>query len=283
MVSKTQTGIGFFDETYGGVFRGRPFLMCGRAGSGKTVAALQFLFHGAARDERGLILSAWRAKDLVIFANALGFPAQERVASGLLTVLEYSQYVPGRDTEDKLSLPPDGFMQLQDIIESNAIQRVALDTVLPWVALRNQEAVAEHALSLVRAFERMGLTAMFTIPKPASPAAFRLRNRVEDLVPVSIMLQKEGEPARRSWVVTKYLGESRLDAGAEIDIVAGQGIVKIGTSPVVEPGKVQPAATPSPPAEPGTPASAPGAEKKPDQPGRRWAGTIRFSDVMKLK
>ncbi len=276
MVSKTATGIDFFDNAYGGVFRGRPFLVCGRAGSGKTVAALQFLFHGANKDERGLILSAWRAKDLVIFANALGFPAQERISSGLLTVLEYSHYVPGRDSEDNLSLPPDGFMQLQDIIEANAIQRVALDTILPWVALRNQEAVAEHALSLVRAFERMGLTAMFTIPKPASPAAFRLRNRIEDLVPVSIMIQKDEAPLRRSWVVTKYIGENRLDAGVNMEIRPGAGIVAADAS--------APAPAPSVPVAPVPPGPEPAArpETGPAAVPPRRTG-IRFSDVLKIK
>lgn len=275
MVSKTATGIDFFDNAYGGVFRGRPFLVCGRAGSGKTVAALQFLFHGANKDERGLILSAWRAKDLVIFANALGFPAQERISSGLLTVLEYSHYVPGRDSEDNLSLPPDGFMQLQDIIEANAIQRVALDTILPWVALRNQEAVAEHALSLVRAFERMGLTAMFTIPKPASPAAFRLRNRIEDLVPVSIMIQKEEAPVRRSWVVTKYIGENRLDAGVNMEIRPGAGIVAADTT-AAAPAASAPA-MPVPGPEPVGPPPAATPVTPPRRPG------IRFSDVLKIK
>lgn len=275
MVSKTATGIDFFDNAYGGVFRGRPFLVCGRAGSGKTVAALQFLFHGANKDERGLILSAWRAKDLVIFANALGFPAQERISSGLLTVLEYSHYVPGRDSEDNLSLPPDGFMQLQDIIEANAIQRVALDTILPWVALRNQEAVAEHALSLVRAFERMGLTAMFTIPKPASPAAFRLRNRIEDLVPVSIMIQKEEAPVRRSWVVTKYIGENRLDAGVNMEIRPGAGIVAADTT-AAAPAASAPA-MPVPGPEPVAPPPAATPVTPPRRPG------IRFSDVLKIK
>ena len=42
------TGISGFDEiTGGGVPRGRPTLMTGRPGSGKTIFALQFLVYGA--------------------------------------------------------------------------------------------------------------------------------------------------------------------------------------------------------------------------------------------
>ena len=55
-IEKSPTGITGFDEvTYGGVPKGRPTLLCGAAGSGKTLFGMTFLCRGAVEfHERGL-------------------------------------------------------------------------------------------------------------------------------------------------------------------------------------------------------------------------------------
>ena len=57
MVTKTLTGVPFFDEHYGGIYRGRSMLACGRIASGKTVLGLQFIRQGLKQNERCLFLS----------------------------------------------------------------------------------------------------------------------------------------------------------------------------------------------------------------------------------
>jgi len=55
-LAKTPTGIGGIDQiTGGGLPRGRPTLVCGTAGCGKTLFAMEFLVRGAAQfDEPGV-------------------------------------------------------------------------------------------------------------------------------------------------------------------------------------------------------------------------------------
>ena len=49
-IEKCPTGIQGLDEiTHGGLPKGRPTLVCGGAGSGKTLLAASFLVHGAER------------------------------------------------------------------------------------------------------------------------------------------------------------------------------------------------------------------------------------------
>ncbi len=234
MIDKTRTGVAFFDSRYGGVYRGRPFLVSGRSGAGKTVLGLQFALQGIQQDERTLMLSVWRAKDLMIMSDSLGLPMGAAVSNGMLALLEYSDFVPGRDREAQWMLPPDGFLQLQNFIDQHAIRRVVLDTVLPWIALRtNPEKLSEHLFSFVRAFERMGVTALFTMPRPVSPAAFRLKNKLEELMPVAITLQRP-EETTGNWtcIVTKYLGEACVDEGIPYQIVRGVGMTeRSGTPP----------------------------------------------------
>ncbi len=59
---KCPTGIAGFDAiTLGGLPRGRPSLVCGRAGCGKTLFAMTFLVQGATEfGEPGVFMRTWR-------------------------------------------------------------------------------------------------------------------------------------------------------------------------------------------------------------------------------
>ncbi|WP_230966270.1 ATPase domain-containing protein [Nostoc sp. NZL] len=59
MLAKCPTGIQGLDEiTYGGLPQGRPVLLCGRAGCGKTLMAMEFLVRGATLfDEPGVFMA----------------------------------------------------------------------------------------------------------------------------------------------------------------------------------------------------------------------------------
>ncbi len=256
-MSKIPLGISFLDDRYGGVYRGRAMLVTGRNGSGKSAMALQFLNHGLQLQERCLMLSARPAEDVAILAEALGVPARTAIESGTLFLLEYSDFVPGRDLEQNIMLPPDGFEQLREIIESQVIQRVVLDTVLPWVSLPTLDHLPDHIFSLVRAFDRLGATTLFTIPRPVSTMAHRLHRLLEDIVPVAFTLMYEQAENRRLCLCNKYLGRDDLGQSIPFEILPGRGLVPAGTR------REPPAdASPAPAAEPQPQAAEPSNSSK---------------------
>ncbi len=224
MISKTLTGVSFFDDRYGGAYRGRSMLVSGRAGSGKSLFGLQFIVHGVRQGECCLLLSGRPVADVAIYADAIGLPLGDAVENGSVIVLEYSDYVPGQVQESELVLPSDGIVQLQEIVQSNAVRRVVLDTCLPWMTMAAPDGLAQHAFSFVRSFDRLGVTTVLTLPKPVSPVAFKLKHILEDIVPISVNLTWDEDTSRRNWIVNKYLGESRLDGGVEFDITSGLGL-----------------------------------------------------------
>ncbi len=264
MIAKSLTGVDFFDEQYGGTYKGRVMLATGRSGSGKTILGLQFLAKGLRQNERSLLLSARPAEDVALYAAALGIPVDSAIESGDLIILEYSDFVPGRDREDNIQLPPDGFLQLKQIIEDQAVQRVVLDSCLPWVALQDLDHLAEHIFSFVRVFHRLGTTSLFTLPKPASTPAFKLRRLLEEVVPVSISLLFNPEENRYAWLTNKYLGSDIANDEVEYRIESRTGIVEASrsglvagasasgaakatfTTPRDEPARIMPAAPPRP-------------------------------------
>ena len=213
----------FFDERHGGVFADRCWIVSGPSGSGKSAIALQFLAHGIAKGERCLLLSVQRAVDAVLWASAQGLGMGKAIESGQFGVLEYGDIVPGRDQEQDPSLPPEGFLDLQRIVNANSIQRVVLDTVLPWAMTYDPESLDERVFSLVRAFERMKCTTLLTLPRPVSPSALSLKKALESVVPVTVELSLSLESGQRSWLTTKYLGEVAEDPPIAYTIIPGKG------------------------------------------------------------
>ena len=98
---KIPTGIKGLDEiTDGGLPQGRPTLVCGGTGCGKTLLAMEFLVHGATRfDEPGVFMSFEEKTDELAknFAS-LGFDLNALVGQDRLAI-DYVHVEPGEIEE----------------------------------------------------------------------------------------------------------------------------------------------------------------------------------------
>ena len=155
MIDKTKLGIEFFDETFGGIYRGRPVFCYGRRDSGKSVIASYFLHQAFLDGDRSLLLTDWQAKDALIVAEAVGVPFTHMVRTGNLTILEYSSFIPGVEMCADSPLPPTAFIELQKIIVARSIRRVVLDTALPWLAIHPIERMPGHVYSFIHALIKL--------------------------------------------------------------------------------------------------------------------------------
>ena len=279
MTAKIRTGVHFFDKRYGGSYRNRAMLVCGRSGSGKSLFGFQFIAQGVKDGSRCLLLSGRPAADVVIYGDGIGLHLGEAVENGSFIVLEYNDYIPGPNSESHLTLPPEGFVQLQEMIEANGVQRLVLDTCLPWVTLPTTDALASHCFSLVRSLDRLGVSTVLTLPKPVSPSAFKLKSILEDIVPVSVSLLWDDTTDTRTWIVNKYLGEARLDDRTEFSITKGIGLQAVGQDSATVKEKADPlragespppSPVPDPPANPPAPARDDASEKR----------RVRFADAI---
>src|SRR5450432_820805 len=84
-IHKTPTGISGLDEiTGGGIPTGRPTLICGEAGCGKTLMSLEFLVRGATEYNEPGVFMAFEEKTEEITMNvaSLGFNLNELQAKG---------------------------------------------------------------------------------------------------------------------------------------------------------------------------------------------------------
>jgi len=88
-LQKKRTGISGFDEiTRGGLPQGRPTLVCGSAGAGKTLFAMEFLVRGATEfNEPGVFISFEESnEELTTNVASLGFDLNELIAEKKLVI-----------------------------------------------------------------------------------------------------------------------------------------------------------------------------------------------------
>jgi circadian clock protein KaiC len=165
MLPKAPTGIaGFDDITLGGLPAGRPSLICGSAGSGKTMFASTFLVNGATLyDEPGVFMSfEERADDLVANVASLGYDLDQLVADGRITI-DHVQ-VDRSEIEENGEYDLEGlFLRLGWAVDSIGAKRVVLDTIETLFSSLDNEAVLRSELRrLFGWIKERGLTCIIT-------------------------------------------------------------------------------------------------------------------------
>lgn len=208
---KAATGIaGLDDITYGGVPRGRPTLVCGAAGCGKTLLGIEFLVWGAQRyGEPGVFMMFEEsAKELVANTRSLGFDLDPLVAEGKLVIdpvhLERSEI----DETGDYNL--DGlFIRLAHAIETVGAKRVVLDTLEALFAGLSNEAVLRSELRrLFRWLKDKGITALITAERgDRTLTRYGLEEYVADCV-IVLEHRVANQLTTRHLRVVKYRGST---------------------------------------------------------------------------
>ena len=208
-LSKSPTGILGFDEiTNGGLPQGRPTLVCGSAGSGKTLFAMEFLVRGATEfNEPGVFVSFEETEEeLKKNVSSLGFDLEDLVAREKL-FMDYVSIEPS-DIEETGEYDLDGlFIRLGDAIETVGAKRVVLDTLEALFAgLPNPIILRAEIRRLFRYLKSKGVTAVATAEQgDGSLTRHGLEEYVSDCV-VQLDNRVNEQTAIRRLRIVKYRG-----------------------------------------------------------------------------
>lgn len=229
-LEKAPTGIAGFDEiTNGGLPRGRPTLVTGAAGSGKTLFGIEFLVRGA-RDhgEPGVLLAFEETQDdLAANVASLGFDLPQLERDGLLAIDAFR--LDPEEIVETGAFDLEGlFIRLASAVESVGAKRVVLDTIeLLFSALPNEAIVRGELGRLFRWLKQRGLTVVITgeRPTPGQLSRFGIEEYVSDCV-VVLDHRVEDEISTRRLRVVKYRGS--LHGTNEYPfLITAQGLVVV--------------------------------------------------------
>jgi circadian clock protein KaiC len=164
-LAKSPTGIDGFDQiTAGGLPTGRPTLICGGAGCGKTLFAISFLVHGAVKfGEPGVFMSFEESgQELAQNVASLGFDLPGLIEKKKVVVDHVR--VERSEIEETGDYDLEGlFIRLGFAIDSIGAKRVVLDTVESlFSGLANQSILRAELRRLFRWLKDKGVTAIIT-------------------------------------------------------------------------------------------------------------------------
>ena len=211
VLPKSPTSIQGLDEiTGGGLPKGRPTLVCGGAGCGKTLFAMEFLVRGATLyNEPGVFISFEEtAKELTSNVASLGFDLDSLVKRKKIW-LEHMQV-------DRSQMQHGGeydleglFIRIHMAIESIGAKRVVLDTIETLFSeLPDKNILRTELQRLFRWLKRKGVTTIITAERGDGTLT---RQGLEEYVSDCVILldhRVNDETSIRRLRIVKYRGST---------------------------------------------------------------------------
>lgn len=206
---KAKTGIQGLDEiTRGGFPRGRPTLICGSAGAGKTLLSMEFLVRGVTEyNEPGVFMAFEEtAAELTQNVRSLGFDLDELVRRKKLA-LDFVRIERG-EIDETGDYDLEGlFIRLGAAIDSIGAKRVVLDTIENLFAgLQNQGILRAELRRLFRWLKDRGVTAVITAERGEGALT---RHGLEEYVSDCVILldhRVTDQVSTRRMRIVKYRG-----------------------------------------------------------------------------
>lgn len=211
LLAKCSTGIQGLDEiTRGGLPRGRPTLVCGAAGCGKTVLGMEFLVRGATKDnETGLFMSFEEGTcELETNFRSLGFDLAALSEQKMLKLVPVQ--LPQEETIETgpFSLEP-LLIRLKAGIEEIGAKRVVLDAIDALFSVFAETRTLRHEVSRIFSWLReAGITTVITGERGDGRLT---RYGFEEYVSDCVLLldhRVDGQIAKRRVRIIKYRGSA---------------------------------------------------------------------------
>lgn len=210
-LTKARTGIAGLDEiTSGGLPAGRPTLLCGSAGCGKTLFGLHFLVRGALEYGEPGVLVAFeeREQDLIQNVASLGFDLNDLMDRQLLSIDHI--HVDRVNIEESGEYDLEGlFLRLDAAISAVGAKRVVIDTLETiFSAFSNAAVLRSELRRLFHWLKERNVTAIITAERGDGTLS---RHGLEEYVSDCVILldhRVRDQVSTRRIRVVKYRGTS---------------------------------------------------------------------------
>jgi circadian clock protein KaiC len=210
-ISKSATGIRGLDEvTQGGLPQGRPTLLCGSAGCGKTLFGMTFLYKGAVEhNEPGVFLAfEERPEDLIKNVGSLNYDVEKLIAEKKLAIdhVEIERTKIAESGEYDL----EGlFIRLGFAIDSIGAKRVVVDTIETLFAgLDDEQLLRSELRRLFEWLKAKGVTAIITAERgEGTLTRYGLEEYVADCV-ILVDNRIHDQLSTRRLRIVKYRGSA---------------------------------------------------------------------------
>jgi KaiC/GvpD/RAD55 family RecA-like ATPase len=243
---KARSGVRGLDEiTGGGLPRGRPTLVCGSAGAGKTLFSVEFLVRGIEMGEPGVFMAFEEtAAELAQNVASLGFDLEHLIATRKL-VVDFVR-VERAEIEETGEYDLEGlFVRLGHAIDSIGAKRVVLDTIESlFSGLSNTTLLRAELRRLFRWLKDRGVTAVITAERGSGGLTRQgLEEYVSDCVILldhrvtgQVSTDQLGGPLRIAQVSQQAAAAGAQGAHGLGEVLLGSGVNLLGLAAVLSVG-----------------------------------------------
>ncbi|MGV2828341.1 circadian clock protein KaiC [Myxosarcina sp. GI1(2024)] len=214
-VRKNRTMIEGFDEiTHGGLPMGRTTLVSGTSGTGKTLLAVQFLYHGIKYfDASGIFVTFEESpKDIIENAYSFGWDLQAAINSGRLFILDASPDPEGQEVVGNFDLSA-LIERIQYAVNKYKAKLVSIDSVTAVFQQYDAASVVRKEIfRLVARLKQLQVTSILTTERVDEYGAIA-RFGVEEFVSDNVIIIRnvlEGERRRRTIEILKLRGTTHM-------------------------------------------------------------------------
>ncbi|HDP96207.1 MAG TPA: hypothetical protein ENN25_00730 [Euryarchaeota archaeon] len=217
-MNRKETGIPGLD---GMIMGGFPFpsaiLLAGEPGTGKTTLAVQSLFAGASRGERGLYITAISEPQWLVqkFLSSFNFYNQEYVERGNVTFIDIGQAL--------MKNPGEMLNIIKKKIEQHSPQRVVVDPITPICDLLQWRGETREFIHELFAFlKAYGCVATITAEMSYDDIAHSLEAYMVD--GVIVLSYPEEEKVRRKFLEVLKMRGTKHTTGRQLIDITDDGI-----------------------------------------------------------
>jgi circadian clock protein KaiC len=209
-LEKVPSGVrGLDDVLDGGLPKGRPTLLCGSAGCGKTLLAMQFLCRGAVDSGEPGVFVAFEetVADLTTNIASIGYDLNKMQRDGLLRI--ESIHLDATELVEAGEYDLEGlFLRIGAAVSEIGAKRIVIDTIeVLFGALKNPVLVRTELQRLFQYLKDAGLTAIVTAERGDGPGMSR--HGIEEYVSDCVILLDQrikDDVSTRILRVVKYRG-----------------------------------------------------------------------------
>lgn len=228
---RISTGLAGLDRVLGGGLpAGRTTLVCGRAGTGKTTLALQFVAEGIRAGERALLaLVDQKPRHLTEDARTFGWDLDEWTKTKMLRLLDASPFFTAMHKTHKVPTASEIMGDLAGQLKAFGAKRLVIDPVTSLVWQDSSPAlVREFLRTLIFALEdNLGVTTLLTAPRTegalcASSIAEELASGV-----IELSVARHQQQSQRVLRVAKMRGTALEPIELPVRLAQGTGITEV--------------------------------------------------------
>lgn len=208
-MKKVLTGIEGFDKvTLGGLPAGRPTLIAGGPGCGKSLFALSCIAHSVAEQDGGAVFLSFEEQvdDIIINARSIGLNLDVLIEEKKL-LLDHVP-APSHDMVEVGQYNLDGLLlRIASLIAEVDARIIAIDTIETlFTMFDNQKIIRSELVKLFNWFKRRGVTLLITGEQGAgSITRYGLEEYVSDCV-LYLDHRVDGDVSTRRLRIVKYRG-----------------------------------------------------------------------------